>query len=254
MILGQLNIIGFYSNILARIDTGKVGNKNCFITLETNHVPALQLVVDDATTATLQLLDEDDADVGSALNMTVTDVTNYKRLIYLGTTLSGQSNGIYSFKIVNGANTYYSDQFNWCDEVGDLLKITGVSTDISMGRSYTIALTGFTFECYFNATYLGIDSETEEEVTTKLGINNVLYANTLMIRPFSITGNENTFKYLSVLGRVIATNGTVTIYFDYKTFTASDILTEKSDDYINSMILNFKFTDINEVFSVDNVL
>jgi hypothetical protein len=252
MILGQINIFGFNSNILARVDNDNVGVKNALVTLETDHLPAIELIVDDSTTATIQLLDEDDANIGSPVSMTVVDVTTYKRLIYLGTTLSGNSNGIYSLKITNGANTYYSDQFNWCDSVDDLLKITATSSNIKIGGTYEVDLTNFTFECYLSATYLGIDSETEEEASTKIGVANVLYANTSIIRPFSIRGNENTFKFLSVISRVIGSNGIVTVYHGYKTFTAKDILVEKTDNFIDSMVLNFKFTDINEVFSSSN--
>ena len=254
MILGQYNILGFYSNILARDDVENVDNKLNLIGLETNTIPMIELIVDDSTTATIELLDSTDTVVGSPLSMTVTDVTTYKRIVYLGTTLSIDECGLYSLKITNGANTYYSDQFRWEDDIDDnkdYMKVSAVSSNLKLGGTYVLDLTGITFECYLDVKYIGIEPETEGTDSSKLSVPSVLYANYVPTRAFSIAVTENTFRFLSGL-RILESNGTVTVVFGYRSYTANDILVEKTNNKIDVMEIDFKFTQISEVLSVDN--
>jgi len=256
MIKAQHNILGFYDNILARIgvDNGSysdsIDNKDVLVKLATNTMPAIQLLVDDATTATIQLLDEDDADVGSALSMIVTDLTSYKRLNYLSTSLSGNSCGIYSLKIINGLNTYYSDQFMWEDSVSEYLKISAVSSDVKLGGTYVVDLTNFTYEFYLSADYIGIEHEMASEDSEKLSVPNVLYADFKPTRQFGILCTENTYRFLSGL-RILESNGTVTIEYGYISYTANDILVDAESNG-TTMSITLKFIDKSEILSVSN--
>jgi len=90
-LLAQFGTLGFYTSTEARqwdkaIAEG-ADNEAYRVFFETNHIPAFQLIVSAATTATVQLLDSTDTLIGTAKTVTVADLTTYKRLIYLGETL-----------------------------------------------------------------------------------------------------------------------------------------------------------------------
>lgn len=250
MILAQFNSIGFHEDILARVD---VDNIDYLVGFETDIIPMIMLIVDASTTATINLLDNNDNVVGTALNMTVQDMTTYKRLFYAGTELSIDECGIYSLKITNGDETYYSDKFRWLDDVTQEIYINAVSSDIRLGKNYVLNLTAssFEFDCYLSGKYLGISPEIEDDVSEQIGIQRVNYANLIGTKDFTIHGTENTFRFLAGL-RILEVNGVVTVGYNYKTYTANDILVEKQSDMIDVFDISFKFTVINDVLSAIN--
>jgi hypothetical protein len=263
MINAQYNILGWYDSLEARqwnrtIEEG--GNEELFrIFLETNSIPATQLIVDDATTANLYLLDSSDEVVGSAIAMTVESYSDsyvsYKRLIYLGTTLSGNDDGDYSLKIVNGSNTYYSDVFGWTsnsDYLNDLLKISATSNDIRLGDRYVLNMDSFTLECYINADSLVVEPSVEEVAEKKYSVNSVVYGDLSFTRSFNVYGCEYIFRFLLGL-RLIECNGTVTVTNQFRSYTANDIMAEISDDHFSdTMQIKFSFVDLNETIGVYN--
>lgn len=250
MILAQFNTIGFHENILARVD---VDNTDYLVGFETNIIPMIQLIVDESTTATIELLDNNDTVVGSALNMTVEDITDYKRLIYDGVELDIDECGIYSLKITNGTDIYYSDKFRWLDDVTEEIYINAVSSDLRLGKNYLLNLTDseFEFDCYLSGKYLGISPEIEDSISEQMGVQRVNYANLVGTKDFVVHGTENTFRFLAGL-RIIEVNGVVTVEHNYKSFTANDILVEKQTDMIDVFDISFKFTVINDVLSAIN--
>lgn len=261
-LLAQYNTLGFYTAKSARQwDRSLAENADTEIHrvfFQTNKIPAFQLIVSAATTATVQLMDGNDVLVGSAKTVTVESGTGYKRLIYLGETLSGGNvltDGDYSLKVTNGSEVYYSDIFGWTsdsEELNDLIKISAISSDIKLGRSYVANMTGLTYECYLNALYLGINPEFEEEVSQRDGTNNVLYGNLVNQRQWDIDGCEYIFKFLLGL-RVLESNGTVSVTWKGVTYTANDIMAEKTEDHSTILMqIKLSFTDISEIVSVYN--
>lgn len=263
MILAQYNILNFYTSKTSRAWNkleSDGGNKELFrIFLQTGKIPAVQIMVDAATSATIQVYDVNDTAIGSALAMTVESSGHLttKRIVYTGTTLTGQESGDYYLKVVNGSDTYYSDVFGWTsdsDKLSDLLKISAVSSNITVGRYYTMNLTNFTFECYVNADYLGLAPDIEEEITQRGGVNNVVYSDLVVKREFEIYGVEYLYKFLLGL-RILESNGTVTITHNGISYTANDIMVEKTEDHSpDTMQLKLSFVDVSETLSVSNEL
>ena len=261
-LLAQYNTLGFYTAKTARQwDKALAENADTEIHrvfFQTNNIPAFELIVSVATSSTVQLMDSTDTLVGSAKTVTVEASTGYVKLIYLGETLTGGNvltDGDYSLKVTNGSEVYYSDVFGWTsdvDKLNDLVKITAVSSDIRLGRNYLVNISDFTFECYLNAIYLGINPEFEEEVSQRDGTNNVLYGNLVNQRQFDIDGCEYIFKFLLGL-RVLESNGTVSITWKGVTYTANDIMAEKTEDHATILMqIKLSFTDISEIVSVYN--
>lgn len=263
MILSQCNIIGFYDNKQAR-HWNISDNPEVFrVFLETNHIPAIQLIVDASIGATMELLDSNDEPVSSPISMTVEDGSDqsvtYKRLIYLGSILSGYDDGDYSIKITNGSNVYYSDVFGWTSQSIDLndslIKITANSSDIVLGRGlnkYVHNMNSFTFECYLNNTYLGLVPEVTDDVANRDGAISINYGNTVIYREFQIDGNDYIYRFLLAL-RMLECNGSIQITYKHKTYSANDISVEVEDDSsIENFVLKLKFTDYSEIISVYN--
>jgi hypothetical protein len=260
-ILGQYNIFGFYSSISARTWNRQIAldveEEPFRIFLETNHIPAVELLVSSATSATLTLLDSNDVAVGSPLSMTVESFTGGKRLIYLGTTLSSNDDGDYSLKItIDGSTNYYSDVFGWTsnsDYLAELTKISAVSSNIRLGKSYFMNLTGFTFECYINAEYLGLTPDIQEDISERFGSTNILYGSFASRHEFNVWGNEYMQRFLTGL-RILESNGTVTITHGGISFTANDIAVEKTEDVLTDVAFMMKltFVDHSELISVYN--
>lgn len=263
MILAQYNILGFYEAKAARqwdrMVAAGADYETYRVFLDTNNLPAVQLIVKDSLGATLQLVDINDQDVGSPINMTVEDgghpTADYKKLIFTGDELEEMSDGDYYLKIVNGEETYYSDVFGWTsnpDLLGELIKVSAVSSNVKLGRNYIINLTDFTFECYLNADYLGLQPEFEEEVTQRDGINRVLYGSLVPTHEFNVYGCEYIFRFLLGL-RVLETNGAITITFNSVSYTANDIMAEKSEDHFNELMqIKLSFVDEAEVLNALN--
>ena len=161
--------------------------------------------------------------------------------------------GIDGSEAVYTYDTYYSDVFGWTDDTSELLKISAVSSDIRLGRDYVSSLTGLTIEGYINAEYLGITPEVDEESATRYGATRVLYANLVPTREFNIYGCEYIYRFLLGL-RVLEANGTVSITWNGLTYTANDIMVEKTDEHTPELMfqISLKFVDISEVISVVN--
>ena len=119
--------------------------------------------------------------------------------------------------------------------------------------NYIINLTGFTFECYLNADYLGLSPEFTEEASEKYGATHQLYGAFIPKHEFNIYGNEAIQRFLIGL-RVLECNGTVSVTYEDKTFTANDITAEISEDGFPGLafMLKLSFVDHNEIVSVYN--
>jgi len=254
-------ILGFYDSLEKRHWNKAlkyVGNRDVFrIFLETNKIPAVQILVTTATNAHIQVFDINDNPIGVPISMTNNDMTTYKQLIFLGQTLAGNDDGDYYLTIQTTEAVYYSDVFGWItdiDQIDELIKINAVSSNIRLGRDYFLNLDSFEFECYVNADYLGIIPEITENVPKKDGLIQVLYGNLQMRREFEIFGTEYIHKFLLGL-RILSSNGVVTITYKQIDYDAQDIIIEKLDEhYPETMQLKLSFVIINEIMSVYNEL
>jgi hypothetical protein len=263
MILAQYNILGFYTSLDARqwnrAMTQGLDYETYRVFLETNNLPAIQLVVDASLGATIQLMDINDGEVGSSISMTVEDgghpTVTYKKLIFNGDELVGMTDGDYYLKIINGSDIYYSDVFAWTsdsDYLSELMKISVESSNIKLGRYYTLNLIDFVFECYLNAEYLGINPEFEEELTQRNGINKIIYGSLVPTREFNIYGCEYIYKFLLGL-RILESNGSVTITYNSVNYSATDTMAEKLEDHFSDLMqIKLSFVDENEVLTVSN--
>jgi hypothetical protein len=258
-ILAQYGVLHFYGSKAVRpwdrLQTE--GDSELFrVFFETNHIPAVMLVADSASSATLQLCNTLDEEVGSAMTMTIQAATGYKVLRYLGQVITGNDDGDYYLKLTYTGGTLYSDVFGWTSDSGhfsELMKVRAVSSDIRLGKNYMLDMTNFVYECYLNAEYLGIQPEIEEELASQYGTNLVFYANLVSTRQFNLYVTEHIYRFLLGL-RILESNGTVTVSWKGIDYTANDTMVEKQDEHIPelSFQVTLSFVDISEIVSVSN--
>ena len=254
MLQGYNTLRYFEDQTLQRWETAD--NQNILVYFAINKIPAFVLVSDTAeTTATVQMFNAlTDVAFGAAKTVTVTTSGTKKILFFAGFTLTGGADGCYYSKIVTGASveTYYSEVFHWTadsasnrKELG-LLKISAVSSDITMGNTHTIPLTGFTFECMINVEPPIIEPEITERGDEK-PFGDIAVFNTRVLKyTFDLIGTKDIMEFLSGL-RILKTNGTITFTYNGEVMDAYDIVFEKGDstyfDEAISMTLQFKQTN-----------
>lgn len=259
MLLGKYNFLGAHLDPVYRIWDKSANPEGFIVFLLTGTVPAIELIVDDATSASLQVLDCDGEDVGSPIAMTVEDVTTYKRLIYTGSFMADQSDGFYSLKVTNGAETYYFEMFAWVSSqtIADnkLLKITASLGDfdiIGYDGTYTTNMTGLVYEFY--VAQIGSDDshEIDEEANNNSGVNFVSYGNRAIINSFILKANRDIWIFLTGL-RVLSANGTVDITWEGETTRVMDIEIEE-DILVERMLysVKFKYKVSGETVAVNN--
>ncbi|MFA5652419.1 MAG: hypothetical protein WC933_03570 [Candidatus Paceibacterota bacterium] len=256
-ILSQYNILGFYTDKTLRQWERSANKELHIVFLETNKVPSIQLIVSAATAATIQLIDVNDNNVGSALNMTIGTQTGYKQLIYKGTTLTGNSDGYYSLKITNGSEVYYSDVFAWISDsssLSQLLKISITSANIKKGiTGYSYNLTGFTYLCYLNADKVLFDTEFNGDANEIQSVPRILYGNSVKTEKFNIYGCPYIYNFLYGIP-ALRINGVVTITFEGITYTANYINLKVKEDFGGNDLADIELTFIDNdgVISPDN--
>ena len=240
------NTLGFYETKGNR-QYDNTGNFRVLHHFETNKIPALQVVIDSTiTTATYRLLDIDDTEIStgnfSVENATTEEGTSYSRLIFLGATLTGKSDGFYYLEITYDSNKLYSDAFCWQTDVSDYLKISATTKNMNIG-GFELNLSGFTYLVYLEAKNFTEEFEIEEEGVQKTNGNIPLYNSRNHTNEYDITGYRKTYNFLAGL-RTISTNGTVAITFAGENNEIYDIeVPEKKSNYGNTdiIILGLKF-------------
>jgi hypothetical protein len=251
-ILAQNNILKFR---IYKINQDKLTQKQITNTaiFELNKIPAIQLIVSTSTSATIQLMDWNDNEVNDPISMTVVNMTDYKRLIYLGTTLTGdneiEEDGCYYFKIINGIHTYYSDIFRFISDVSEYLKIEATGSDFMMGynNQYIFDMTNFTYLFYLEVFNKNISFDTEEEANENYGVIIPYFGSSALAIYWIVGGTEHITAFLERL-RIFDINGNVEVTWENETYSADDIVVEIEEtfDGINSIDIKFEITPENE--------
>jgi hypothetical protein len=261
-ILAQYNILKFYTDRLYAQWERTENREIPIVFLATNNIPAFQIIVSAATTATFQILDVDGNEkLAAPSSVTVTDLTTYKRLKYNGGTLSGAAvlvAGYYQIKVTNGAETYYSDYFAWTTStnLAKLLKVEATTANFALGRKsdWVFDTTSITYLCYLNVTeYMGITPAQEEEANENNGVVVPYYTSLSKSRAWVIDGNEHIYEYLLGL-RVLQMNGVVKVTWLGVEYTANDIVVEMDENHGNFDLVDVRLEirPYNDVMTVIN--
>lgn len=255
MLYGGSNILGFYEAKTNRLWETTDNEYDYSVFLETGTVPYVQLFVDASASATLKVYNVCDEQVGATQTMTVTDMTTYKRLKFMGATLTGLDEGRYYLLITNGADTYYSDVFWWKDDVSEYLKIEVQSSDVQLGVStkYIMDMLNFIPTFYLNAKKYAVTPEIQETAEELMSVSHIQYSSMSVKRKFNVCANESIYLYLNAL-RVYEVNGYVYITWNGITYTAQNISVEMESVYKGSDLynLNIEFKVYSDVISVIN--
>jgi len=242
------NTLGFYTTKSNR-QYDNTGNIRVLHHFETNKIPAFQLIMDTpvVASASYELFDVDDTLVSSG-SVTIESDTNvagtaYRRLIFLGATLSSKDDGFYWIKITYNSTKYiYSDMFCWQTDVSDYLKISADTTDMFIGE-FVLNMTGFTYLVYLKADESALDYDIKERGSEKSYGDIPLHSSRNKISEFEITGYRITQDFLAGL-RQVWTNGVVTLTYkgdEFEIYDMENPETNSSYNYSATLILGFKF-------------
>ena len=259
MILAQKNIFEFYTGLDDRQWDTTENKYNAIVVLPRYTVPSIQLFVDVATAATLDLCNSEGEVLDSIDSMVVEAETGYVRLKYISDQYDGDADeGYFCLKITTSEEVFYSDVFEWRTDVtlSGLIKITASSSNFSLGidKEYLYDTTNFTFECYLKVfDYPGLSTETEELARDANGVLFPYYTGTAISESWIINGNKHIYRFLSIL-RLLQQNGVVTILWEGTTRTANDIMDEISVDhgYYDLVDIELKIKASGDVVTVIN--
>jgi hypothetical protein len=240
MLLGGVNTIGAYS-VKANRAWDNTHNREEYIAIyETGKIPCLQLFVDAATEATVQLYDAITEEVvGGAYAMTVTQSTTYATLTYLGLTLAAQTQGYYYLKITTDAETIYTDVFGWADDVSGYLKITATSTNVALHQSVKAihSFTGFSYLVYVAAHENKEQADIQEKGIDLNGTTYINYGSTSIIESFDLMCNRALFDFFIYL-RHLSPNGTVILEWKGESRYIGDIEMEEKEVHNGNDLYN----------------
>jgi len=253
-IIAKYNPIDLYANKGNRRWNLTDNREQYIILYESGQIPAMQLIVDEATTATLQLMDQDDNAVGSPVSFTIESASDYDRLIHTGTTLADPEDGYYYLEITIDGTAYYSEMFGWTSDTSELLKLE--ITDLAnfdLGGYYTMNMDGYSYLCYFDAEYNGVKPDVVSDDTDNSGVSDISSGSRTLVRTFLVDGHEYIYEFLSGL-RILNCNGTVAFTYLGREFTASDIDIDTEDELVNGDMYRIKveFKVRNETISTNN--
>jgi len=216
-----------------------------------NKIPAFILISSTAqTAATVQIFNADtDVAFGAAKTVTVTTSGTKKILWFAGFTLSSGVAGCYYSKIVTAGatETYYSEVFQWTTDSTanllelNLLKITAISGDITLGNTYQLVLTGFTFECFIEVEPPEFEPEITEQGDEKPYGDIAVYNTRVLKTKYNLLGTRDILIFLSGL-RILKTNGTITFTYGGEATDAYDIVFEKSESLTNDDLISMSLT------------
>jgi hypothetical protein len=258
MLLANYNVLEVHDSLSKRRWDISDNPSAFIINFLTGYVPALQFIVDDASTASFELLDENDNVVsGSETNFTIESASGYKRLIHLHEQLTGKDEGYYSFKITIDSDVYYSDMFCWRDDLSGFLKVKAYDLgDFYLGEAdYRLNMENFVYECYVSAEYQRMELNLPEEGEEVVGVTKTTYGSRTLTRVFQLDFHEYLFVFMSGL-RILSANGMVQFSWDNKDYNAHDITVDIEDDPVEGdiYIILLKFKVMGETLSVCNAL
>lgn len=194
-------------------------NPDQFVKLLTNVITPFVIITDnEGDTATMDVLDISGDSVESGISLTVADNDDVKQLSYDGATLTDQECGHYQLRITHGDNIYYSEFFEWSDDVSNFIKITINPYKILVNNVYTVDLSSYQFVFYlkssgsFNSRVLELSGETNEDGVTKNYGDEPLKTTINFEYQIELIGNDAMFKFMSMI-RPSCIDGSA--YFEY---------------------------------------
>lgn len=177
----------------------------------------------------------------------------YTQITYLGSTVTNSLAGFYEIVVTINSVPYYSDVFKWCYNLDELLKVTASSSKIRLMRSLDYEMIYTTHEFYLSATVSDTNSYLKEDATDDDAIISTLHGSSSIIRSLIILGTESIYIFLRGL-RILRCNGSVSVVWNYKTYSIDDIVVEPEKNHGGADLLNikFEFKCPNETISVSN--
>lgn len=226
-------------------------NPEQFVKFGTNTLfPFVILTSGVASSATMEVLDINGDTVSSGISLTVTDNEDAKQLSYAGTTLTGMECGHYLLKITHGSDVYYSEFFEWADDLTEFAKLTISPYKILVLNHYEINLSSYTFIQYFktadsyNGRILDTSPETIEDGVSKNYGDELLKSTVNFENEIELIGNDASFKFLAMI-RPSAINGTVIFEYNSRQKTIYNTTVEQSENskFGEKIIIKFTFME-----------
>jgi hypothetical protein len=226
-------------------------NPDQFVKVGTNTLfPFFVLTSGVGTTATMEVLDINGTAVQSAISLTVATNEDAKQISYAGATLTDKVCGHYQLKITHGSDVYYSEFFEWSDDLTNYVKITATPEKILVNNYYTVDLSSTTFIQYYatvkemNGRVIESGGETTEEGVSKNYGDELLKSTINFEHEASLIGNDSSFRYLSML-RPSTIGGTVVFEYKNRQKTIYGIAVEQSENtnFGEKMIIKMTFRE-----------
>lgn len=272
-ILAQNNPLRFYANKLSR-QWENTENKKGFIVTYPMYldgstlmckVPKFSLIINSTGTGAVTnmvttIYDCDGVEVFTSSSYSSSNKGTYTQVTFTGDNFQNDDVGYYEIKVVitstdNGVETFYSDFFEWNDELDNMLKITTDSSKIILGRNpkYEYEMLYTPHEFYLGVLPLTSNTYLKEDAKEKMAVTDINYGSSALLRAFNIKANEPIFMFLRML-RILSCNGLVTLTYRFIEHKAIDIIAEIESDHGNSDLINVKieFKVDSEIVSVYN--
>lgn len=257
MLLGY-NTLEYYNNKSEQIWLTS-DNQNIVMLFNNGVVPQFVLISDLAmVSATIGIYNAySDIQVGDNFNAIISNNEDAIQLKFLGNNIVDENDGYYYSKITtNNNDIIYSSVFAWNSNNNlDILNISAISANIKIANTYTIDLTGITFNSYVFADKGDIDIDIVEEGIDKPNGIEIKFNTSNTLNLFEITGNRNLYKYIKIL-RTISINGVVNFQYNNVIMNnCNNIVVEKkeSTDFGKFMIFILEFRENNFISSINNI-
>jgi len=271
-LLAQLNPLRFYSDVRSR-QFENTQNKNRMLTYPMFldgattkcKVPKWSLILNSTSTGGItnvvtSVYDCSDTKLFDIYNFGAISNGNYIQVLFNGSDVTHNIVGYHYLKVVitsidNGAETFYSDLFEWTDDLDDKLKIVTESSKVKIGENpvYYYEMINTSHEFYIGVVPLTSADYLKEEAVEPNAVTNTIFGSSALLRSFLLKANEPIFMFLRTL-RILSSNGIVNITWKYITYPAIDILVNIENDLGNADLINVKieFKVSSEVVSVCN--
>lgn len=263
MILAQYNPILFYTTKAAR-QWEKTANEKIIVTYpkfldgstEKCKIPPFNLIIsssDEAVhTFSGRVINCSDEEIETLASYSISNKGSYAQVIYTGADIECDMPGFYYIEITVDGTTYYSDMFEWSDDLDSLLKITADSSTVRIGL-YDLDLFYTTHEFYVQAKVLSLNTYLKEEATEELAITSPIFGSSSIIRSLTVLATESIYGFFRGL-RILSVNGEITVTWKNRTYSATDITVELEQDHGSEdwMNIRFEWKVLNESLSVAN--
>jgi len=268
MILAQLNPLRFYADKRSR-QFENTENQNRLVVYPMYldgvlkcKIPQFSLLINSTesgsvTNVVTKIYNCDAVEVFSSSDYSAQNKGLYTQILFSGGIIENDDKGNYEIKVTitstdNGTETYYSDFFQWTDDLDDKLKITAESSKIRLGI-YEYEMLYTVHEFYLALKPLSSNTYLKEEANETYAITDINYGSSALLRSYNVLVNEPIFMFLRAL-RILSCNGSIVISHRFTDYQAVDIVTEIESDVVNADLINVKieFKVLAESVSVYN--